>query len=198
MKLLFDFLPIILFFLAFKVWGIYVATGVAIAATLIQFAWLRSRKGRIEPMQWINLGVIIVFGGATLIAHNDTFIKWKPTALYWMMGGALLFGQLVLKRNLLKSVIGSQMQMSERGWHAAAWSWVWFFAFMGALNLWVAFNFDLDTWVNFKLFGGIGLMIVFVVAQTLYLNRYNRDGSGGTLPASPDAGKTTSSSESAP
>ena len=174
MKLLFDFFPIILFFAAFKIWGIYVATGVAIVASLVQIGWLRAKHGRIEPMQWVNLGVIVLFGGATLIAHNDTFIKWKPTALYWMMGSALLFGQLVLKRNLLKSVIGSQMEMPEPAWRAAAWSWIGFFAFMGALNLWVAFNYDLDTWVDFKLFGGIGLMVVFVVGQTLYLARYTR------------------------
>ncbi len=173
MKLLFDFFPIILFFAAFKIGGIYVATGVAIAATLAQIGWVMARGRRVEPMQWLSLGVIILFGGATLIAHNDTFIKWKPTALYWLMGGALLFGQVVLKRNLLKSVLGSQMEMPEPAWRVANWSWVGFFAFMGVLNLWVAFHYDLDTWVNFKLFGGIGLMVVFVVGQTLYLARYN-------------------------
>lgn len=183
MKLLFDFLPIILFFGAFKIWGIYAATGVAIVATLVQIGWVMARGRRVEPMQWLSLGVIILFGGATLIAHNDTFIKWKPTALYWLMGGALLFGQVVLKRNLLKSVLGSQMEMPEPAWRAANWSWIGFFAFMGVLNLWVAFHYDLNTWVNFKLFGGIGLMVVFVVGQTLYLARYNvapKSGAGGT------------------
>jgi intracellular septation protein len=194
MKLLFDFFPIILFFAAFKVGGIYVATGVAIAATVVQIGWVMARGRRVEPMQWLSLGVIILFGGATLIAHNDTFIKWKPTALYWLMGGALLFGQVVLKRNLLKSVLGSQMEMSEPGWRVATWSWVSFFAFMGVLNLWVAFHYDLNTWVNFKLFGAIGLMLVFIVGQTLYLARYNvEETNTADAPEKPHGNATTAS-----
>ena len=94
MKLLLDFFPILLFFGAFKIWGIYVATTVAIVATLLQLAWMRYSTGRTEPMQWLSLGVIVVFGGATLVAQDETFIKWKPTVLYWAMGGALLVGQV--------------------------------------------------------------------------------------------------------
>ncbi len=172
MKLLIDFFPIILFFVAFKFAGIYVATGVAIAATLLQIGWLRYRHGKIEPMQWISLGVIVLFGGATLIAHNDTFIKWKPTVLYWLMGGTLLLGQLVFKKNLLKSLMGAQMELPGPVWRTMNWSWTGFFAIMGLLNLWVAFSFDTDTWVNFKLFGGLGLMLLFVVGQALYLGKY--------------------------
>jgi len=123
-------------------------------------------------MQWISLGVIVLFGGATLISHNDTFIKWKPTVLYWLMGSALLIGQLVFKKNLLKSLMGAQMDLPEDAWRLTQWSWVGFFAVMGCLNLWVAFNYDTDTWVNFKLFGGMGLMFVFVIAQALVLSRY--------------------------
>ena len=152
MKLLLDFFPIILFFIAFKVWGIYVATGVAIVATIAQIGWLRYKTGKVEPMQWVSLGVIVLFGGATIIAHNETFIKWKPTVLYWLMGG--------------------QMQLPDAAWQVMNWSWTGFFAVMGVINLWVAYNFDTDTWVNFKLFGGIGLMLVFVVGQALYLGRY--------------------------
>ncbi|XAH26058.1 septation protein A [Xylophilus sp. GW821-FHT01B05] len=172
MKLLIDFFPIILFFAAFKLYGIYAATGIAIAATIVQIGYLRWRHGRIEPMQWVSLGVIVLFGGATLIAHNDTFIKWKPTVLYWVMGAALMAGQLFFRKNLLKSVMGSQMQLPEHAWRVANWSWVGFFTLMGGLNLWVAYHFDTDTWVNFKLFGGMGLMVVFVIAQALYLSRY--------------------------
>ncbi|HYF42904.1 MAG TPA: septation protein IspZ, partial [Ramlibacter sp.] len=94
MKLLIDFFPIILFFAAFKLWDIYVATGVAIVATIAQIAWLRLRNGKVEPIQWLSLGVIVLFGGATILAHDETFIKWKPTVLYWLMGGALAVGQL--------------------------------------------------------------------------------------------------------
>ena len=179
MKLLFDAFPIILFFAAFKFAGIFVATGVAIAASRAQIGYLRLKGARIEPMQWISLGVIVVFGGATLISHNDTFIRWKPTVLYWIMGGALLVGQLLFRRNLLKALMGTQMELPEPAWRMMNWSWIVFFALMGVLNLWVAFNFDLNTWVDFKLFGGIGLMVVFVVVQALFLGRYLKTDEAG-------------------
>lgn len=172
MKLLLDFFPIVLFFAAFKLWDIYVATGVAIVATIAQIAYFKFSTGKIEPMQWLSLGVIVVFGGATILAHDESFIKWKPTILYWLMGGALLAAQLFWKRNLLKSLMGAQMELPDAAWRAMNWSWIGFFAVMGALNLWVAFRFDTDTWVNFKLFGGLGLMLLFVVAQALFLSRY--------------------------
>ncbi|WP_310637693.1 inner membrane-spanning protein YciB [Delftia acidovorans] len=162
MKLLIDFFPIILFFVAFKVWGIYTATAVAIVATIAQIAYLRVRHGKVEPMQWVSLGVIVLFGGATLLAHNDTFIKWKPTVLYWLMGSALLIGQLVFRKNLLRSV-------------------------MGALNLVIAYRFDTDTWVNFKLFGGMGLMLVFVIGQAIYMSRFMQEDKGEAAAATPDA-----------
>ena len=176
MKLLLDFFPIVLFFVAFKLWDIYVATAVAIVATVAQIAWLRHSNGKVEPMQWLSLGIIVVFGGATILAHDETFIKWKPTVLYWLMGGALAAGQLFFRKNLLKSLMGSQLELPETAWRAMNWSWIGFFALMGVLNLWVAFRFDTDTWVNFKLFGGLGLMALFVIAQALYLSRYMKDG----------------------
>ncbi|WP_043005227.1 septation protein A [Comamonas testosteroni] len=184
MKLLIDFFPIILFFVAFKVWGIYTATAVAIVATVAQIAYLRFKTGKIEPMQWMSLGVIVLFGGATLLAHDDNFIKWKPTVLYWLMGGALLIGQLVFKKNLLRSVMGAQLQLPDAIWLKLNWAWTAFFAAMGALNIWVAYNFDTDTWVNFKLFGGMGLMVVFVIAQAIYMSRYlPQDGAPSTAEA---------------
>ncbi len=172
MKLFLDFFPIILFFVAFKFAGIYVATAVAIAATLIQIGYLHLRHGKVEPMQWISLGVIVLFGGATLISHNDTFIKWKPTVLYWLMGGSLLLGQMVFRKNLIKSLMGTQLELPDAVWRVMNWSWTGFFALMGVINLWVAFHYDLNTWVNFKLFGGIGLMVLFVVGQALFLGKY--------------------------
>jgi intracellular septation protein len=175
MKLLLDFFPILLFFVAFKVWDIYVATGVAIVATIAQIAWLRHSTGKIEPMQWLSLGIIVLFGGATILAHDETFIKWKPTVLYWMMAGALAVGLLVFRKNFLKSLMGSQLELPDVAWRAMNWSWTGFFAVMGVLNLWVAYNFDTNTWVNFKLFGGLGLMALFIVAQALYLGRYMKD-----------------------
>lgn len=175
MKLLIDFFPIILFFVAFKVWGIYVATGVAIAATVLQIGYLRYRHGKVETMQWLSLGVIVLFGGATLLAQSETFIKWKPTVLYWLMGSALLIGQWVFKRNFIKSLMGAQMELPEPTWNTLNWAWAGFFATMGVLNLWVAFTFDTDTWVNFKLFGGMGLMLLFVLAQALFLSKHAKE-----------------------
>jgi len=175
MKLLLDFLPIAVFFAAYKLFDIWVATGVAIVATVVQIAWLRWSTGKVEPMQWLSLGVIVLFGGATLLAHNETFIKWKPTVLYWLLGAILATGQLVFRRNLLKSLMGAQMTLPEPAWRTMNWSWIGFFAVMGVINLWVAYSFSTDTWVNFKLFGGLGLMAVFVVAQAVWLSRYLKE-----------------------
>jgi intracellular septation protein len=182
MKLLLDFFPIVLFFGAFKLWGIFVATSVAIVATLLQLAWMRYRTGRTEPMQWLSLGVIVVFGGATLVAQDETFIKWKPTVLYWAMGGTLLVGQVFFRRNWLQSLMISQMALPDHAWLVMLWSWSGFFAIMGVINLWVAYHFDTDTWVNFKLFGGMGLMLVFVLAQAMYLGRFMDNGDNPAVP----------------
>ena len=179
MKLLLDFFPIILFFVAFKVAGIYVATGVAIVATIAQIAWLRYSTGKVEPMQWVSLVVIVLFGGATIVAQNETFIKWKPTVLYWLMAATLAAGQLFFRKNLLKSLMGSQLELPDNAWRVTNWSWIGFFAVMGVINLWVAYNFDTDTWVNFKLFGGLGLMVLFVLGQALYLGRYMKTEEAG-------------------
>jgi len=189
MKLLIDFFPIILFFVAFKVWGIFTATAVTIAASVVQIAYLRIRHGKVEPMQWVSLGVIVVFGGATLLSHSETFIKWKPTVLYWLMGAALILGQLIFRKNLIRSVMGAQMQLPDAAWRTLQWSWAGFFAAMGLINLWVAYTFDTDTWVNFKLFGGMGLMVVFVVAQAFYISRFLKEGESET-PGGPDASRS--------
>ena len=182
MKLLLDFFPILLFFGAFKLWDIFVATTVAIVATLLQLGWMRYSTGRTEPMQWLSLGVIVVFGGATLVAQDETFIKWKPTVLYWAMGGALMVGQVFFRRNWLQSLMKSQMALPDHAWRVMLWSWCGFFAVMGVLNIWVAYHFDTDTWVNFKLFGGMGLMLVFVLAQAMYLGRYMDNGENAQAP----------------
>ena len=176
MKLLIDFFPILLFFAAFKLWNIFVATGVAIVATIVQIAWLRYSRGKVEPMQWLSLGIILVFGSATILLHDENFIKWKLTVLYGAMAATLLAGQVVFRKNLLKSVMGTQLELPEVAWRGMTWSWIVFFVVMAVLNLWVAHNFSTDTWVNFKMFGSLGLTIVFVVGQALYLGRYMKDG----------------------
>ena len=172
MKLLFDLFPVVLFFVAYKAANIYVATAVAIVASIGQIGWLLARRKRVEGMQWASLAIIVLFGGMTLLLQDETFIKWKPTVLYWLMGGALLVGQLILKKNFIKTLMGAQITLPDTIWARLNWGWTGFFTTMGAINLWVAYTFDTDTWVNFKLFGSLGLMVVFIIAQALYLSRY--------------------------
>lgn len=172
MKFLFDMFPVILFFVAFKFWGIYPATAVAIGATLLQIGWLIFKKRKIEPMLWVSLGVIVVFGGATLLLQNETFIKWKPTVLYWLFAAALGIGALIFKKNLIRAMMEKQVTLPDPVWVKLLLSWIAFFIVMGVLNLYVAFNYSTDTWVNFKLFGGMGLMLLFVVGQALMLAKH--------------------------
>jgi len=176
MKFLFDLFPVILFFIAFKLADIYVATGVAIAATFAQVGWLRLRRRRIDPMLWASLGIIVVFGGATLLLHDETFIKWKPTVLYWLFALLLSGSALLFRKNLLRVMLKSQIVLPEAVWSRLNWSWAGFFAFMGAANLFVAYRFSTDIWVNFKLFGGMGLMLLFVIAQAFFLSKYIEQG----------------------
>ena len=171
MKFLFDLFPVVLFFLAFKFQGIYVATAVAIVATFLQIGWVWFRHRKVDTMLWVSLAVIVVFGGATLVLHDETFIKWKPSVLYWLFGGVLLGAQLFGK-NLIRSVMGKEITLPDPVWNRLNLSWVGFFAAMGVLNLLIAFNFDTDTWVNFKVFGGLGLTVVFVVLQGVALARF--------------------------
>ena len=172
MKFLFDLFPVILFFAAFKLADIYVATAVAIGATFLQIGLLALLKRRIEPMLWVSLAIIVVFGGATLALRDETFIKWKPTVLYWLFGAILAGSVLLFRRNLMRSMLSTQVQLPNAVWARLNWSWIGFFAFMGVANLLVAFNFSTDQWVNFKLFGATGLMLVFVVGQALFLARH--------------------------
>src|SRR3990170_1582521 len=142
MKFLFDLFPVILFFAAFKLADIYVATAVAIGATFLQIAALAVLRKRIDTMLWMSLGIIVVFGGATLALRDETFIKRKPTVLYWLFGAALALAHLLLRRNLIRSMLGAQVRLPEAAWRKLNWSWVAFFAFMGVANLYVAFIFS--------------------------------------------------------
>jgi intracellular septation protein len=172
MKFLFDLFPVILFFIAFKVHGIYVATAVAIAASFAQIGWLWLRRRKIDAMLWVSLAIIVVFGGATLLLHDETFIKWKPTVLYWMFASVLSVSALFFRKNLIRTMLGQQIQLPDPAWNKLNFSWAGFFAGMGFLNLYVAFNFPTDIWVDFKLFGSVGLMLAFVIAQGLFLAKY--------------------------
>jgi intracellular septation protein len=204
MKLLLDFLPIILFFVAFKAadankeaaaalatghFGFLVsggvvgpgeapvllATVVVIVATLLQVAYLAARGRKIDLMLWVSLALVVVMGGLTIWLHSETFIKWKPTLLYWVMGSAFGLAPLLFGKNLLKLLLGEQLQLPAPVWQRLNLAWVLFFAAMGGLILWVAFTFSTDAWVNFKLFGSLGLMLVFTIAQGLYLARHLPD-----------------------
>lgn len=201
MKILFDFLPIVLFFgmfryaenhrdwaastasewLGFMVAGgtvgaseapVLLATLVVMLATLAQVLWLKIRGQKIDLMLWVSLALVVVLGGATIYLHNENFIKFKPTLLYWLMGSSLLVGQLFFKKNGIQALLGTQMDLPAQVWRTVNISWIVFFAVMGVLNLWVAFTFSTSTWVNFKLFGSMGLMLVFVLGQAVFLNRH--------------------------
>lgn len=175
MKLLFDLFPIIVFFAAYKFAGIYVATAVAIVATFAQIGWVWYRHGKVDTMLWVSLVLIVVFGGATLILHDPTFIKWKPTILYWLFAVVLLGSQLLFKKNLIAAMMKMQIKLPDAVWSRLNFSWAVFFALMGALNLYVANRYSEADWVNFKLFGVTGLMIVFVVLQGLVLSKHVED-----------------------
>ena len=172
MKFLFDLFPVILFFAAYKFADIYVATGVAIAATVAQVGWVRFRHGKVDKMLWVSLGLIVVFGGMTLLLHDPTFIKWKPTILYWLFATVLLGSALLFGKNLIRAMLEQQVALPEPLWARLNLAWIAFFAAMGALNLYVAYNYSEADWVNFKLFGGMGLMFAFIVAQGLMLAKY--------------------------
>ncbi len=172
MKLLFDLFPVILFFIVFKLAGVFAATASAIVATFIQVGWVKYRHGKVDTMLWVSLGIITVFGGATLLLHDETFIKWKPTILYWFFTATLLFSAILLKKNLMRSMLQEKMALPDFVWHRLNLSWSAFFAVLGILNLYVAYNFSTDTWVNFKLFGATGIMLVFILAQAALLSKY--------------------------
>ncbi len=172
MKLLFDLFPVFLFFVAFKFQGIYVATAVAMIATTVQIIWARYRHGKVDVVLWITFAIVGVFGSATLLLHNENFIKWKPTMLYWIFSIVLLFSNLVFKKNLMHTLLHEKIALPMHAWNRLNLSWSLFFAMLGVINLYVAFNFSTDTWVDFKLFGFTGLMLVFILAQGAWLSKY--------------------------
>ena len=208
MKLLFDLFPVILFFVAYKVGGSYpheagqlasswlgglvasgriseaqapilLATAVAIIASLAQVGWLLARRRRVEPMLWVSLGVIVVFGGATIWLNDETFIKWKPSILYLLFAGSLVAGRLFWRRNFVRTLLGRQIELPDPVWEKLLWVWSGFFALLAAANLFVAYSFSTDTWVNFKLFGLMGLTLAFVVGVGVWLSQHIKEAADG-------------------
>jgi intracellular septation protein len=204
MKFLFDLLPVILFFVAFK-WGeghtdiaqslvgqylsgivsggvvlasqapIILATALAIVATFAQIGYLLARRRHVDGMLWVSLGIIVIFGGATIYFHDENFIKWKPTVLYWFFAAALLLSNLLVGKNLMRSMMGKQVTLSDMVWDKLNLAWALFFVFLGFINLYVAFSFSTAAWVNFKLFGFTGLMVIFIIIQSILLSRHMDD-----------------------
>ncbi|MDH4274985.1 MAG: septation protein A [Gammaproteobacteria bacterium] len=172
MKLLFDFFPIILFFIAFKFFGIYTATAVAMGATVAQVIFTRIKYKRLEPMHLVTLVIIGVFGGATLWLADEIFIKWKPTAVNWVLGIVFLVSQFVGEKTLIERAMNSAVQLPKFVWIRLNLSWVLFFIVSGLINLYVVYNYDTETWVNFKLFGLLGMTALFAIVQAMYISRY--------------------------
>jgi intracellular septation protein len=206
MKIFLDFLPIVLFFLTFnqaekrpdeaaalandwlgfmisgavgpKEAPVLLATVVVILATLLQVVYLKVRGQKVDTMLWVSLGLVTVMGGATIYFHNDTFIKWKPSVLYWVMAAAFWLSPILSGRNLLKMMMGEQVELPGFVWRNLNLAWIGFFSLMGVLNLWIAYSYDTSTWVTFKSFGGMGLMLVFMVAQGIYMSRHMKPAEG--------------------
>ncbi|MCH7343902.1 septation protein A [Pelomonas sp. CA6] len=200
MKLLLDFLPLVLFFATFKLTEgqpdaaaafatehlgflvsggvvgkteapVLLATLVVMAATLIQALITKLRGKKIDLMLWISLALVVVLGGATIWFHNATFIKWKPTLLYWAGALAFLLSELLFGKNLLKAML-KDLPLPEGVWKRLNWAWVLFFALLGVANLYVAYHYSDGAWANFKVFGVTGLIVLFTLAQGLYLSRH--------------------------
>ena len=200
MKLLLDFLPILLFFGTFKYaennadWAarftthhlgflvsggvvsmkeapVLLSTVVVIVATLLQVAWMLARGKKVDVMLWVSLALVVLLGGATIWFHSDTFIKWKPSVLYWVMGLSFWVAPVFFEKNLLQVML-KDVRLPDRIWNHLSLSWMFFFIVMGLLNLYVAYNFSTPTWVNFKVFGSLGLMLVFTVAQGVYVTKH--------------------------
>jgi intracellular septation protein len=174
MQFLVDYLPLILFFIAFKWQGIYFATTVAIAASIAQILWLHFHRGKVGIVNWLSLAIVVVFGGATLLLQDEQFIKWKPTVLYGLFGAILAVGRIGFGRNLIATLMPG-IRLPEPVYTRLTWAWVAFFAFMGVANWYVAFHYPTETWVDFKVWGGMGLFLLFAVAQGIALSRYARE-----------------------
>lgn len=198
-KILFDLFPVIFFFAAYQfgtsfpetatAWlaalgihlagsakpGVFLATLVTIAATVMQIAWVWLKHRKVDTMLWISFVLIAVLGGATLFLQDENFIKWKPTVLYWIFALTLGLAPILFERNLIRMMMEKQLSLPDAVWAKLNLAWAGFFAFMGVANLLIFTNFSTDTWVNFKMFGSLGLMLVFIVAQTLYLNRHIKE-----------------------
>ena len=172
MKLLFDFFPIIIFFAVYKFANIYAATATAIAVSLLQvlFYWLKYR--RFDKMLVMTACFALFLGGSTLLLHDEIFIKWKPTALYWLLTITFLLSKPFSGKPLIQRMLEANIKLPDLIWSRLNLYWALFFLAMGIINLYVVYNYSTDIWVNFKLVGIFGLTLIFIVIQSIYLTRY--------------------------
>lgn len=183
MKFFYDLFPLLLFFAAFKFYDIYAATAVAIAASFAQVGYFWFRHHRVETMHVVTLAVIAVFGSLTLLLHDDTFIKWKPTLVYWILGALVLASQWFGRKTIVERMMSAQIALPAQVWKRLNLSWGVFFAALGAVNLYVAFYYGLELdaetrqgiWVNFKVFGLLGITLLFVVVQAFFMAKHIQD-----------------------
>ncbi len=172
MKFLFDYFPIIIFFVAYKVWNIYVATALTMAAAVIQVGafWLKHK--RFEKFHIITLAFILVLGSATLIFHNDIFIKWKPSIVYWAFSIVLIGSHFIGSKTLIRRMLDEKINLPIKVWDKINIAWGIFFIFLGALNVYVIYHYSTNIWVYFKLFGTLGLTILFILVQAIYISKH--------------------------
>jgi len=175
MKFLFDFFPVLLFFIAHKLYGIFVATAVAIVASVVLVGLHWQRHRRFETMHIATLVLIVLFGGLTLLLQDEAFIKWKPTVINWLFAVVFLGSQFIGKKNLVERIMSANITLPAFVGPRLNLGWAAFFFFLGVANLYVMTYFDTDTWVNFKLFGMMGLTLAFLIAQGIYLMRYMQE-----------------------
>lgn len=172
MKFLFDLFPVILFFIAFKFFGIFTATAVAMIATIGQIIYSKIRHGAVDKMLMMSGIIITVFGGATLLLKDPQFIQWKPSILYWLFTAGLLGSQVFFKKNPIRSMMEKQISLPDAVWSRLNIAWALLFFALGFLNLYVAYNYSQDIWVDFKLFGITGIMFLFIIVQTFLISKY--------------------------
>ncbi|MDH3400906.1 MAG: septation protein A [Chromatiales bacterium] len=171
MKLLIDFFPVIAFFIAYKAFDIYIATSVLIVTFIAQFLFDWKRNGKINKMHLISLVLVLVFGGITLFLRDEKFIQWKPTVVNWLFAAAFLLAPVFTKKTLVQRLMEKTVELAPGLWAQLNSMWVLFFLLSGAANLYVVYNYDEETWVNFKLFGMLGLTFIFILLQGIWLSR---------------------------
>ena len=172
MKFLFDYTAIILFFIFYKFYGIYVATTVSIVVACICLAIIWMKYKKIEFMQIVPLATILLLGGATLLLHNDLFVKWKPTVVSWALGSIFLISKFFFKKNCIYQILKKQMELPQKNADCLNYMWIAFFFVLGGINLFFVYKTSTDTWVNFKLFGILGITLLFGVLQSFYIMKF--------------------------